>query len=257
MVQALLKVKASGEKYQRRLSVQKILSGLVNLSPESIAKKCESERDTIPSEVLVHLLRNSDIELNPMQFKVVFDILTLRVESILRSKVDDQHYDRAEILQEEILGKIVELIAVERNEPGTKLDYYEVNFNHAFKCLRISYLRKSGAAKTRSVALTVEYEGTVDILPEVEERMSEIMDLQNSNWEDSPFRYAMLAAIDKLPADQKHVIGLLLQGMPVEFIDENVMTISRALDCTDRTVRNRKSRAFKVLLETILAEELL
>jgi hypothetical protein len=256
MVKELRKVKTNGEKYTRQPSVQKILSEFDGLSPELISRKCICDRVSVPSEVLVHLLRNASIGLDTIQLKVVFDILVSRVQSILWSKVDDQQYDHAFHLREEILGELIELIARDRSEQGTMLDYYEVNFNHAFKCLRVSYLRKSCLANVKSVPLTVEYDEVIDISPEVEARMGEIINLESSKWEDPSFRFALLAAIDKLPLDQKQVVGLLLQGMPIESIDESVMTISRALNCTDRTVRNRKNRAFEALREA-LVEELL
>ena len=257
MVRALRKVKTSGELYHRQPVVEKLLNDWDAFSIEEIVRKCQEEGSSIPSEVLIYLLRCRDLGFNPLQFKVLFDNLITRVMQILMSKVSDQVYDRAEGIREEILDQLIELIAIDRNESGTKLDYYEVNFNHALESLRVSHLRKVSTVDVRSVPLTVENEGVVDISPEVEEKVKGVIDLQYSEWNDPSFRSIVLRAIDDLPSDQKHVIGLLLQGMPIESSDESVITISRALDCTDRTVRNRRNRAFETLREKLKKEELL
>ena len=52
----------------------------------------------------------------------------------------------------------------------------------------------------------------------------------------------------------KQVICLILQGIPIDAKDPEVMTIARILDCDERTVRNRKTRACKAL-KAILEKE--
>jgi hypothetical protein len=257
MVRELRKVKTSGELYHRQPYVEELLNDWDALSKEEIVRKCQEEGSSIPSESLVYLMRCKDLGFNPLQFKALFDILVARVMQILMSKVSDQVYDRAEGIREEILDQFIELIAIDRNESDTKLDYYEVRFNHALESLRVSYLRKVSAIDVRSVPLTVENEGIVDISPEVEEKVKGMIDLQYSEWSDPSFRSIVLRAIDDLPSDQKLVIGLLLRGMPIESADKSVVTISRALSCTDRTVRNRRNRAFETLREKLKKEELL
>lgn len=72
--------------------------------------------------------------------------------------------------------------------------------------------------------------------------------------DDPAFRSVLFAAIDRLPQDQKQVIGLLLKGIPIDTKEKDVMTIARILQCDERTVRNRRDRACKAL-KVILEEE--
>ncbi len=257
MVRALQKVKITGELYQRRPAVEKLLSSWDGLPTEEIVRKCQEGGQSIPSEALVYLLRCKSLDFNQLQFKFLFNTLVSRIARILNSKVSDHAYDRAEGIREEILDGFIELVAMDRNDSDTRLDYYEVRFNDALQSLRVSHLRKVPEVDIKSVSLTVENDGVVDISPEVEEEVRKIIDLQYSERSDQSFRSVVLPAIDDLPTDQKLVIGLLLQGMPVESVDKSVMTISRALDCTDKTVRNRRNRAFETLRKKLIKEELL
>ena len=52
---------------------------------------------------------------------------------------------------------------------------------------------------------------------------------------------------DALPDDQRRVVGLLRQGFLTHSQDPHIMTISKMLNCDERTVRNRKARAYKTL----------
>jgi len=62
------------------------------------------------------------------------------------------------------------------------------------------------------------------------------------------------AAIDALPDDQRRVVGLLRQGFQIDSKDPNIMTIAKLLQCDERTVRNRRDRAYKTL-KSVLQEE--
>ena len=68
-----------------------------------------------------------------------------------------------------------------------------------------------------------------------------------SFFDDPAFRSALGPAINTLPPDQKAVIGLWLQGIPIDAKDPTTNTIARILKCDERTVRNRRDRAFKAL----------
>ena len=42
-------------------------------------------------------------------------------------------------------------------------------------------------------------------------------------------------------------MGLLRQGFQIDSKDPNIMTIAKILKCDERTVRNRRDRAYKTL----------
>ena len=69
------------------------------------------------------------------------------------------------------------------------------------------------------------------------------------------FRFELRQAIDQLPPDERHVIELLhMKEMPIEAKDPETLSVSKLLQCTERTVRNRRDRAYKKLKE-ILGED--
>ena len=68
------------------------------------------------------------------------------------------------------------------------------------------------------------------------------------------YRLELDAAIDALPDDQRRVVGLLRQGFQIDSKDPNIMTIAKMLQCDERTVRNRRDRAYKTL-RSVLQED--
>ena len=72
--------------------------------------------------------------------------------------------------------------------------------------------------------------------------------------DDPAFRLELDAAIDALPDDQRRVVGLLRQGFQIDSKDPNIMTIAKMLQCDERTVRNRRDRAYKTL-RSVLQED--
>jgi DNA-directed RNA polymerase specialized sigma24 family protein len=91
-----------------------------------------------------------------------------------------------------------------------------------------------------------------EIAPEVEKAAAEFFADAPSLFDDPAFRSALAPAINNLPLDQKTVIGLLLQGiLPIDSKDPKTTTIASVLKCDERTVRNRRDRAFKSLRKAL------
>ena len=70
---------------------------------------------------------------------------------------------------------------------------------------------------------------------------------QTETPEDAAFRKQILDAISSLPDDERKVVMMLAQGIPVTSDDPTDMTITKLLDCSDRTVRNKRTSAAKKL----------
>ena len=68
-----------------------------------------------------------------------------------------------------------------------------------------------------------------------------------SIFSDPLFRYRVYLAIDDLPPEQSRTMHLLLLGWPIHSNDPAVMTIAKALGCSDRSVRSHRTRALKTL----------
>ena len=68
---------------------------------------------------------------------------------------------------------------------------------------------------------------------------------------DFLFRSKLLVAISLLPPDQRRVVELLLQEYPIDSKEAGADTIVKILGCTEKTVRNRRDRAFAKLREAL------
>ena len=105
-----------------------------------------------------------------------------------------------------------------------------------------------------TVPLAANEDDGLEISPEVEAAAAEFLGGDQQELDDPAFRLALTRAIDRLPDDQKEVIGLILQDFQIDSKDKSVMTISSILGCDERTVRNRRDRAYKAL-RAILQKE--
>ena len=54
---------------------------------------------------------------------------------------------------------------------------------------------------------------------------------------------------------ERQVIELMLKGLPIDSTDGNVLTIAKAVGCTEKTVRNRRDRAIAKLRDALTEED--
>jgi DNA-directed RNA polymerase specialized sigma24 family protein len=254
----LRKIDLQGNSYARRGEIERKLIELENLSPpERLKMLSVSQRSSlhyISSEVLVYFLRQASREQKTRQteYEELFRLLIKRVDITLRSQINDTLMPRANEIREAILDKLIDIIADDYRQQSTRLDYYEVNFDDAFASSKITVLRKLGPAKNQTIPLFSDETG--EVLPEVEAAAYNLFSITSSPIDDPAFRSAVLAAIDKLPDEQKQVMGMLVLGIPIDSNDPKVNTISRILNCNEKTVRNRRDRAIKTLREQFKEE---
>lgn len=208
----------------------------------------------VPSEALVYFLRRAWADGAHGDFEKIFRILMKRIQQSLCSVIPDSRMAGALDIREEIMGRFVEWIAKDCKARAGLLDFYEIRFDKAFVTLRTSVLRKIGPAVVEMVPLGRHEDDGLEISPEVEAAAADFLSGDPSKLDDPTFRLELIAAIDGLLDDQKQVIGLLLQGFQIDSKDKNVRTIASILQCDERTVRNRRDRAYKAL-KAILQEE--
>lgn len=201
----------------------------------------------VPSEVLMYFLRRAWAEGAREDFEKIFRMLLKRVEQSLCSVISDSRMGGARGIREEIMGRFAERIAKDCSGRAGLLDFFEIRFDQAFAAFRTSALRQIGPASVDTVPLSVDSDEGQEISPEVEEAAAEFLGGDPSKLDDPAFRLELTAAIDALPKDQRRVVGLLLQGFQIDSKDLNIMTIARMLQCDERTVRNRRDRAYKAL----------
>lgn len=255
-----LKGKATGDgaAYERPSEIEAWIEKLEKVSPAQgfgqFAVQSRKHAGYVPSEVLVYFLRRAWKNDGRADFEKTFRILMKRVEQSLRSVITDSRMAGASRIREEILGRFAELIAEDCKSQDATLDFYEIRFDMAFARFRISALRQIGPAADDTVPLGTCEEDGLEVSAEVEAAAEDFLGGNPSKLDDPAFRLVLAAAIDELPEDQKQVIGLLLQGFQIGSKDKNVMTIAHILQCDERTVRNRRDRAYKALKSILEVE---
>jgi DNA-directed RNA polymerase specialized sigma24 family protein len=258
MPEPLKQKKKDGTQYERPPEIEAFIEKLEIVESserlhqfETLSKK---NPGYVPSEVLVYFLRRAGVEGAKSDFEKLFRILLKRVEQSLSSSISDSKFARAHEIREEIMGRFAERIAKDCKGSSSYLDFFEIRFDKAFAAFRISALRQFGPSNVETIPLGTDEDHDHEISAEVEAAAANFLSGNPSILDDPAFRFELTAAIDNLPDDQKRVIGLLLQGFQIDSKDKNIMTISRILKCDERTVRNRRDRAFKTL-KTILQGE--
>lgn len=259
MPAALKRKDKDGKPYERPPEIEACIERLVALDAEARLARFDSASKKhpqyVPTEAVLHFLRQAWADGDQGQFQKTFRILLKRVDHSLHSAISDKRMDGAADIRDEIRSRFVVLLTRDCNTHPGLLDFYEIRFDKAMVALRTSVLRRIGPAtrKIKTVPLGSQDDGP-EISPEVEAALEEFLSGDPQKIDDPAFRLVLFAAIDHLPQDQKQVIGLFLQGIPIDSKDPDVMTIARMLKCDERTVRNRKTRACKAL-KAILEKE--
>lgn len=241
----------NGVPFARPPEIEAWLVRLESLDPverlKAFAVGSRKSADYVPSEALTYFLRRAHATGAGDEFKQVFALLMNRAAQSLFAKVSDSHMAGAQDIREEIQGRFAERIAKDCSGRFAMLDFFEVRFDLAFARLRMSVLRQIGPSSVLTEPLSTDGEEGQDISREVEEAAADFLGGHPQKIDDPAFRLRLEAAIDALPDDQRRVVGLLRQGFLTHSEDSNIMTISKMLNCDQRTVRNRKTRAFKTL----------
>lgn len=261
MVIPLKKTTQEGAPYQRRTEIEQTLNALDGLTPDLLVERLTCTQQAVPFEVLIYFLRHTELELGSKHLELIFHTFYRRLEGALRKVVSDARFDHAASIRDEISEQVVEKIAKDRSSQEDKMYYWEVNFNHALSSLRNDVLEKHGPAREtdpliNARPLTEESGSGEEIRGEVDIAATEFFNPNPSKIDDVAFRSRLMDAINELPEDERRAVGLRWQGMPIESQDPEVETIAKALECTERTVRNRLKRAIEKLRVVLQAEEL-
>ncbi|VVE16255.1 RNA polymerase sigma factor [Pandoraea soli] len=208
----------------------------------------------VPSEAMTYFLRRAHTTGAKDEFKQLFGLLLKRVGQSLFASIPDSRMGGAQDIREEVMSRFAERIAKDCNGRFAMLDFFEVRFDLAFARFRKTVLRQIGPASVLTVPLSTDDDDGQDISPEVEAAAADFLGGDPQKIDDPAFRLQLGAAIDALPDDQRRVVGLLRQGFQIDSKDPNIMTISKMLQCDERTVRNRRDRAYKTL-RSVLQEE--
>jgi DNA-directed RNA polymerase specialized sigma24 family protein len=133
-----------------------------------------------------------------------------------------------------------------------QLDPYEVFFDRAVRAARITELRKVGRRQRANEDMEDEVTGEVHAV--VEAALERYKKAGLTAEEDLDYRINLRSAIDALPTDEREVIDLMLADIPIETNKDGEASITGLLGCVEKTVRNRRCRAFAKIRQALALE---
>lgn len=251
----LRKKRADGSPYFRPKEVEASIAALKLLPTDELVERAKirdsQSSEFVPSECLLYFVRRAREGSEIETFRELFLALRQRILAatpVIERKSSGSSKSAAKAvdldIQEAVLDSFNEMLCNDRNDYDDRLDYFEVRFNSALARLRLTARRAAVRTDSRTESMSVE-EGSNAPSLEVEAAIAKLKDTEEIP--DFLYRSRLVAAINTLPADEKRVIELLLQDFPIDSTDPEVFTISKALGCTEKTVRNRRDRAFSRL----------
>jgi hypothetical protein len=265
MAVPLRKLQPDGTPYQRRPEIEAALDGHVLLPRSETADRCKivdpGNADHLPSECLLHLVRTSRSDNSDAHFTALFRALRRRVLARLpRTDVgrgpDGKILDSQTNIRitEAVMDRFQELLMLDRRGYEDRLDYFEVNFDDAVASLRLTARKKAWKEENRSEPMTYDDE-TSELNAEIEEAAAAQNPLSESKLDDPGYRLRLDAAIDALPEHQRRVVEFLRQGFLIASKEAGVQTIVGTLGCAEKTVRNRRDKAYEAIRKALEEEE--
>lgn len=264
MAVPLRKLQKDGTLYQRRPDIESRLDALLLRPRSEIQGLCKTaapaDGDHLPSECLLHLVRGCRSDNSDKHFEALFFALRERVIMRLPAAELGHNLDGKVLasqrnikIAEYVLDRFQALLVTDRTGYDERLDYFEVNFDAAIASLRLDAKRKAFKEEKRTEPMTYDDE-TSELNAEIEEAAAAQNPSSESRLDDPAYRSRFYAAIDTLPEDQRRVMELLLLGIPIDSKEPGVQTIVHILGCAEKTVRNRRDRAYVALRNTLEEE---
>lgn len=252
MIVPLRKQKPDGSLYTRFPDIEKTLGELDLVSKTDLVARCripKGQTSHVPTECVLHFVRQSSVAKNDVLFEQLFKILAERIRralprvenpdgetlSLVRSQVFEQVYD-----------KFVTLLIEERSSYVVRLDFFEVSFHKGLAMLKLDAQEKAWKEENRNTELEAD-ENSGEIDAEVEQAAGTYDPFDPSVLDGYIYRSRLDAAMDKLPPLQKRIIEMLRQEIPIDSIDPNIVTISKSLGKSEKTIRTHRDNAFAQL----------
>ena len=199
--------------------------------------------DFLPSECLVHLIRDAIHRGEDRIARVLMPQLLKRAEANLERTVPDSRIRDAESVRHEILSDLAMMFTQDGTEGHeNELDFYECKFLRALRFLRIDHVRKALSARKELTDLpeASDDRGEAAFDDEMLARLSRIASIGPSQ-EDALYLSEVVAALDRLTADQKRAVVLR------RIIGHTEEQTAKICKVDKRTIRYRLAAADKQL----------
>lgn len=260
-IEPLRKHKSTGEPYTRRSPIIDFIARSLAWPFENLLQRAAGRdrrsSDYVPSEVLVYHLRHMKAENSDDRFVALYNILRDRIEAACpraNRQVADKICEDARIaeIRDATTDYVTELMFTDRQEYDERLDIYEVVFDKAVRSAHITKIRKVN--RRESANENVEDAVTGEVRAVVEAALDRYKSTGLTVEDDLDYRIYLRRAIDALPTEERKVIDLMLADIPIESSKEGGSSMTELLGCSEKTVRNRRDRAFSKI-RTALALE--
>lgn len=249
MIVPLRKRKKEGELYKRFPDIEKMLGELDLLSKKDLVSRCKLPKghsQHVPSECVLYFARRSSAAKDDVLFEQLFKIVAERIRRALpRAENPDgmtQSFTKSQI-NEQVYDKFVTLLIRERAGYVERLDFFEIHFKGGLATLRSDAQNKAWKEENRNTELEAD-EDSGEIDAEVEKATGSYDPFDPEILDDYIYRSRLDAAMEELSPLQKRIIEMWRQDIPIDSIDPTVMTISKSLGKSEKTIRTHRDLAF-------------
>lgn len=247
MSRPLRKYKPDGTPYFRRNEVEAELQSLTGISETELERRASQwsakDPDFVSPEALLYFVRNAAPGAHRDKLTVNLLVrLIRRVPSIANAGGDTVSLTRMNI-REEVRDHFIDLLLSDREQYDDRLDYYEVNFNHAVAVDRHDANARHWKRENRTAELENE-DGEVSTKVEAVVKYDPF-DADELDKKD--YRLRLDDAIDSLPDLQRRIVVMLRQEIPIESKDPSVESISKSLCRSEKSVRMHRDKAYASL----------
>ena len=247
-----------GKLYSRSPEIEEDILETLDLPFDDFMERAKHKNrkhpEYLPSEVLVHRIRATRYNNSDDQFNALYTVLCERIRrSCPRAviRVDGEFGEVGNLMdvREYVLDRFTTLIVEDRDNYADRLDIFEAKFDRAAKMLRMDAFRK--ISRKEKPLTPLEYGESGDIPDDVEEYSVLLNAPSMTPEEEITYRFQIRQAIDSLPEMERRVLDMLEAGIPIESKNRGEPTIAGLLECTPKTVRNRRARAIQRIREKL------
>lgn len=241
MARPLRKIKLDGTLYSRRPAVEAEIQELAALGDSELELKAldcsRASPDFVSPEALVHFVRN-------VEPGILRDTLTeclLKRIYLLLPRADDTSLTNSNI-RDDVVDHFIDLLLSDRATYDNRLDYYEINFNSAVASDRKDARDRHWKHENRYDELEGEDDASLPIAA-----IGGYDPFDPTDLDKKSYRLQLDDAIDGLPEIQRRIIEMIRHDIPIDSKAPSVVTISKTLGKSEKTIRTYRDKAFATL----------
>lgn len=248
MVRPLRKTKLDGTPYCRRDDVEAEIHEIAAVSVTELEHRAALWPSTasgfVSPEALVYFVRN--LPDGAHRDKLVEQLLGRVVRRIPRATNTGGHTESLTRMniREDVVDRFLDLLLSDGDDYDDRLDYYEVNFNSAIAKARQDASNRHWKHENRNDELGSD---DVGVSERVEAVVGDYDPFDADELDKKNYRLFLDDAIDSLPEFQRRIVEMWRQEIPIESKDPSVVTISKVLGKTEKTIRTHRDKAFASL----------